>query len=708
MGFTWNLWPSAKSATAVSLPAEPPTSETSHMLLERASDRRWLNATTIGYGLVGLWAILGGLVTAWNPALVDRLERQTQIAFREGYGPVAPPDNIVILAIDADSLAQGEYYSKEPDRYPEMSPLESWPWQRTAYARAVDRLLGAGAKVVAIDLILASPSTYGKADDQAFQQVLQRYAGQVVLAAVHSATEMPDGFLDRLELPTPGLETKPEVLGFLNFLRETDGKIHRLPSRYAEEVIKPAGIAQGSRFPNGLSSLSEATLAAAKIPVPPPKGDHIFIYGPRNTFPTLPFWHVLDSNRWQIDLQNGDYFKDKIVLIGPTAEDFQDFQRTAFASGNGMPGVEVHANVIASLMEGRTIAEALPNLPLRGLAVTLGMMAAIVLLWRLPQHLLTPLVWGLGLALVWSGVSFTSYNTAGVILPTAVPVLTLVLAGASHTTVRAVGAQLEKLHLRRTLERYVSRAIVDEILNQPEDYRALMLGRKIKAAVMFCDIRSFTTLSVRLSPEELVAQLNTYLSAMVDEIIRQRGTIDKYIGDAIMAEFGSPVSQGEKADALNAVRAALGMRSALAQLRLKWQAEGKVPLFNGIGISYGEVIAGNIGSVVRSEYTVIGDTVNVASRVEGLTKNLGTDLLITDTLYELVKDQITAIDLGAHHLRGRDSTVQLYSVVGFKGDDPTLYEQVHAGLKAFQAQIKLEAEHAGTDKPAESFRGKFG
>jgi adenylate cyclase len=187
----------------------------------------------------------------------------------------------------------------------------------------------------------------------------------------------------------------------------------------------------------------------------------------------------------------------------------------------------------------------------------------------------------------------------------------------------------------------------------------------------------------------LIQQLNTYLGGMVDAILEYQGTIDKFIGDAIMAEFGSPVSRGEKADAMNAVNAALNMRSALMELRQVWQSENKIPFSNGIGINYGEVTVGNIGSARRLEYAVIGDAVNVASRVESMTKDLGTDIVITGALYEIVKDEIDVVDFGEHALKGRVGNVRLYGVIGLKGCDRQVYEQVQKDLKRHTAVIEV-------------------
>ncbi|NJK60663.1 MAG: adenylate/guanylate cyclase domain-containing protein [Oscillatoriales cyanobacterium SM2_1_8] len=185
----------------------------------------------------------------------------------------------------------------------------------------------------------------------------------------------------------------------------------------------------------------------------------------------------------------------------------------------------------------------------------------------------------------------------------------------------------------------------------------------------------------------MVTQLNTYFAAMVDVILDCQGTIDKFIGDAIMAEFGSPVSQGPKQDALNAVRAALEMRSALAALRVAWQQADELPFFNGIGINYGEIVVGNIGSPKRLEFAAIGDTVNVASRIESVTKEFGTDIVISESLYALIADEIEATDLGEMQLKGRIGAVKLYGVIGWKGCDRTLFEGICQQMREFSAAI---------------------
>lgn len=620
----------------------------------------------VGAVLTGLWALTTGVLTAWNPGLLRSLELQTHALFLQLRGPVAPPDNIVILAIDEDSITRG----RDSRDLKELESIRSQNWRRTAYAEAISRLMAAGARAVAVDVVFDLPGER-PADNEQLRSVLTQYAGRVVLAAFHASSEASGGGLEQLVYPDVQFQTEPGVIGFTNFQTEPNGQIHRFTSTYLDRIdpdLRQSAV---------LEPFDRASLKAANLPFSPPKGDYIFFYGRQNTFPTISFWNVLYSRNWELLKQRG-VFKDKLVLIGPTAAILQDIHPTPVGR---VPGVEIHANAIATLLQNRSLVDPFPDSQARGLAVGLAVALTGWGVGVLFRRSFLRLLIALGIAGTWMGAGYAAFVFQGVILPVLLPVGGITLSGLSYLGAGALRDQLEKLRLRRTLERYVAAPIVQEILSQPEDYRSLLQGRKLKAAVLFCDIRGFTTLSYKLPPEELVTQLNTYLDAMVNAVISCRGTIDKFIGDAVMAEFGSPVSQGEVTDAMNAIYAALAMRQALVELRQHWQQEGKPQLYQGIGINYGEMIAGNIGSIQRLEYTAIGDAVNVASRVEGLTKHYRTDLLITESLYQLVHNKIEAICVGSQALRGREeTTINLYSVIGLKGCDRTLYDQIHAEL----------------------------
>ncbi|MGA7937122.1 MAG: adenylate/guanylate cyclase domain-containing protein [Kovacikia sp.] len=647
-------------------------------LFSPRKNSKWrLSLAVFGPWLVGFWAISSAVVTVLNPDLLRSLDLRAQGLFFRLRGPVAQPDSIVILAMDEDSLTQGANFKQVK----EFEPIRTWPWSRAAYATAIEKVMAAGAKAVAVDIVFDSPSDRPEAD-QRLQKVLQRYRGRVTLAAMHTSSLSGGGGLDQLVYPDPMFQTTPGSIGFINYLLEPGGQYRRFAWSYLKEKIN-SDLLQSQ--PEAIS-FPEAALKVANVPFSSPKGDYIFFYGGQYTFSTISFLDVLSPENWQVRQQQ-QIFKDKIVLIGPTAAFFNDFHPTPFGR---IPGVEIHANEIATLLENRAIAEAIPSPIGRGIFVFLEIAASGLIAVRLAKRAIPRSLLALGLAAAWTGVSYFSFVQAGLILPVAIPALAIALSGLSFLGTGAISNLLEKLRLRRTLERYVSPSIVQQILSQPENYEALLQGQKLKAAVLFCDIRDFTCLSYKLPADQLVAQLNTYLNAMVEAISSLNGTIDKFIGDAIMAEFGSPVSQGEENDAMNAIRAALGMRQALAELRQQWQREGKTLLYHGIGISYGEVIAGNIGSLQRLEYTVIGDAVNVASRIEGLTKNFYTDILIPGSLYERVQDQVEVVSLGEHQLRGREDLTHLYSLVGLKGEDTTLYQQVHEELRQYLDTRKLQ------------------
>ncbi|MDY7015539.1 MAG: CHASE2 domain-containing protein, partial [Cyanobacteriota bacterium] len=245
------------------------------------------------------WVFSGAIATGLDLSLVQWLDWQTRTLYFRLRGPVSPPEEIVIVAIDDRSLSAAEKVSNaaaassDPEvarAAAQLQPIESWPWQRAVYGVAVEQLLGAGAKAVALDLLFDLPSSHGEADDLRLARALQERASQVVLASTYLSSGGPEGaLLERFD-PIEELTQTGALLGLANFPPlEPDTRVHRLGRAYRQQVLQPLGL-------EALPSLAEATLEAARASYPPPKGEGIFFYGPGGTFTTIPFWHLLDSD----------------------------------------------------------------------------------------------------------------------------------------------------------------------------------------------------------------------------------------------------------------------------------------------------------------------------------------------------------------------------------------------------------------------------
>ncbi|MBI5117205.1 adenylate/guanylate cyclase domain-containing protein [Candidatus Poribacteria bacterium] len=228
---------------------------------------------------------------------------------------------------------------------------------------------------------------------------------------------------------------------------------------------------------------------------------------------------------------------------------------------------------------------------------------------------------------------------------------------------RRLNTQLEiaKDLLKQSFQRYVSAQIVEEILQRSEPVN--LQGERKTVSILLSDIRGFTTLSEQMEPEDLVQFLNSYFSAMIDIIFEHEGTLDKFMGDAVLALFGAPVSHED--DPLRSVKAAMAMQAKLRDLNDIWRTNGKPSIRIGIGISTGEVVVGNIGSERRMEYTVIGQDVNYAQRIEALTKDLPANVLISESTYERIKEHVVVEKFGPLAIKGKKDPITVYGVMGF-------------------------------------------
>jgi adenylate cyclase len=528
------------------------------------------------------------------------------------------------------------------------------------YAEAIQRLCAAGARVVAIDMLFQSP----KDEDPILRETVERYRDRVVLGSNFSS----DGA--QLMLPNavvPKTIASETVAGYVNFWADADGFVRQ--THYQRYGSVEAGVDPYEGEP---LLKSFAALAAEKyrpgIALPDWRENSMIDFpGPPGTFPSYPFYEAFYDKTWKQNLKNGEVFHNKIVIIGPGGNYQHNAFPTPFGDGStsDMPAVEIHAAALATLLHGsspRVLPARLDPLILLGLALLMA------LLLSRNSHPLLKLLFLAITAVMYLAAACFGFTFARVILPVAAPLWVLAGGGMLGIAMQVVLERLEKNRVRQTLVKYVSAPVAAEILKHNEEFEHSLGGQRRHVTILTSDVRGFTSLSETSDPFELVQQLNEYFTAMVEVVMRHEGTLDKYIGDAILTVYGAPLSAGPVEDALRAVRTAVEMREELAKLQEGWKARGRPPIKIGIGLNSGQVIVGNIGSPQRMEYTVIGDVVNVAARVEGLNKEFGTDILITEAVYELVREHVEVELMESRQVRGRSQATALYFLKGMASD----------------------------------------
>jgi adenylate cyclase len=354
-------------------------------------------------------------------------------------------------------------------------------------------------------------------------------------------------------------------------------------------------------------------------------------------------------------------FRDKIVLIGFTTPTVPDLYPTPFSASNRTPGVEIIANTISTIMSGNYLRIVPPWVNLV-LIIVMALIAGIIN--RSPRPGLTVAVMGGAMAL-YAVIVYLVFAQARWYLPLTGPELMLFLGVVLPTLEQAVSQELEKRRVRGLFNRFISPEMVDQLL-ATQDINSL--NKRTNLTILFSDIRGFTTLSEKLTPDEVVALLNPYLEVMTNVVHQHGGTVDKYEGDAIVAFFGEPVPYADHA--VRAARAAVGMRTALTGLKERWQAEGILPerFEIGIGLNTGDVFVGLLGSAQRINYTVIGDTANLAARLQDLTKVYAWPIIISESTANAIKDEFDVEFIEAAMVKGKSEPVKIYKVLGVKGE----------------------------------------
>ena len=659
---------------------------------------RWWLALAFSLGSAAVAGALGQIGLLEKLELTTYDARMRAVATGEGASP-----QIALVLIDDHSIRQ-------------LEPLVGrWPWPRMVHAVLVNFLARGPARLVVYD-VLFSEGDKGTTDiggtvwtgaesDQALVDAVAA-AGNVILVAEASsegtvqagaeaqpslagidslAVRWPlEGFAERRPLlvpPFPSLARAARGIGHARLAYDLDGPLRRsvpfvaVDGRVVPSLPVAAALTARAVTPAQVSA-SRASLRLGDMRVPWIEQQVPDYYGPAQTVwrPLVPFrgptlradmtptyasYSFQDLFLAEQQLLDGQaphlspaVFKDRIVVVGVTAEGLKDLFTTPLGEGR-ISGAEVHANVIDGLLTGRAIA---PAVPWQRVAIALAPAAAV----SAAGALAAPWVTALAAVAASAGVIWyaTRALTLGVWLPLVVPVLACLLAFLSDLAWMYFVEGREKRRVKRIFSRYVSKDVYQQLLASPTD--AVLGGQRREMTVLFSDMRGFTTLSERGEAEDLVRQLNQYFTRMVEVVFAHRGTVDKFVGDMVMALYGAPLDDPGHAD--HAVQTALAMVRELERLNRLWAVEGRAALDIGIGINTGEMIAGNIGSDTIMSYTVIGDNVNLGARLESLNKDFGTRILISEATRLQLKGTYDIRPLGEVTVKGRTRSVQVFEV----------------------------------------------
>jgi adenylate cyclase len=545
-------------------------------------------------------------------------------------------------------------------------PVAAWP--RSVYARALDAIRAASPRLIGLAVLFDAP----RAGDEELAEAIRR-AGNVITPVV---AEGPRGFdprpgvaqeFERFVRPTRAIRDAGLDEGVVNVTVGRDGVVRGLPLvlRAGEEQVPSFAVVAVARFTRRREVLDAAPgggpLHAAGRSIPVAERDTMlinFLGPPSDPDGGGPF-HIISL----VDVLEGRFdpgsVRDKIVLMGATTPGV-DEHPTPTAGAHRMWGVEILGSAIETILHQRFLVPA-PRSAVVALILGLGLLGGMLATAGRP--LAMGLLVGTVLAVYLVGTS--ALLQAGVILDLVLPPAALLAAFAMGLLDRVVFEQAEQRRVREAMGRYLSPAVSRWVLADPRRLR--LGGERRDLTVLFSDLRSFTTHAHALAPETLVALLNDHMTEMTAIVFRHDGVLAHYAGDGLEAFWNAPMAQPDHAR--RACEAALDMVAALDSLRSRFAERGWAPLDMGVGINTGTTIVGNLGSRDRLAYTAVGDAVNVASRLEGLSKEYGVRIVIGELTRQAAGDAFRYRSLDVVAVKGRAEPVRVYELVARSGDD---------------------------------------
>ncbi|MGD1044111.1 MAG: adenylate/guanylate cyclase domain-containing protein [Bacteroidota bacterium] len=604
---------------------------------------------------------------------------------------------------------------------------EPFPFPRSYYAHVIENLNKAGAKAIVFDITLQSPGKDVQGDS-ILRATLKKY-DNVVLATTVGTGLLNEKVEIRATEPTYDniFYDVDKNIGVTNILKDRDNVCRSyFPLLDIKGWETPTlGFAALNKYfrlkPGTTVDWRDEKFFILKDRKIPRNGSTFMLnyYGPDRTFRYVPFSQIIDDSTFQtkdelelgeqinaFDTTTMNLFKNKIVIVGSVMAEERDYHNVPLYKEEGgkknyaMNGVEIHATAIQNVIDKNFITTADPVIEI--IVIILLSLISFYGLLALKQvrirHMWLLEIGAFLLTIVLVGavfeVSIIVFSNSNVLMNVVNPSLAIVFAYFGTAFYQYLTERQQKAVIKNMFGHYINPAVVNELVSNPE--KARLGGDRRELTVFFSDIANFTSISEQYhtKPEGLVALLNEFLDEMTHIVLKYEGTLDKYEGDAIMAFWGAPLPQ--KDHALRTCLAALEMQKRLEVLRPKWTKEGKPPLSVRIGINTGIMIVGNMGGKDRFDYTVIGDSVNLASRIESANKQYKSNIMISDFTYMHVKSKVIVRELDLIQVKGKTEPVKVYELLGTPGMEMTenqrqSLEMYHEGLKFYRLRKWEEA-----------------
>jgi len=668
-----------------------------------------------------------------GPSFLEIVELKTLDLRFKSRGAMKGGDTVVLAVVDEKSL------DKEG----------RWPWPRSRMARLIDYLSDDGAKVIGFDIGFLEPDeninlyfiqqlkskvgdlnlknkeldrfldeSKNLADnDLILATAIKRSKAKVVLGYFfHMSQKSLDYEIERETINNkiaqisgsrysitrfsqkdPDLDPffeayAPEVnlpiidqaagsSGYFNMFPDIDGVVRWVPLiiKCGQEIFPPLSIQSVWQYLGrpplivNIANYGVEGIQMGDIKIPTNERGQMMInyLGPPKTFTHYSITDIINNK-----IARGT-FKDKIILVGATAIGIYDMRNTPFSPV--YPGLEIHPTIIDNILRQNFLTRPKWSKIFDLLAIILIGVFTGLIIPRLSA--VKGILFAIGLFIIHIFLSRILFVTYGVWFNITYPIAALAILYTSLTIYKYMTEERERKKIKGAFSQYVSPAIVNEMLKHPEKLK--LGGDRKELSVLFSDIRGFTSIAEGLTPEDLVHLLNEYLTVMTDIVFKYDGTLDKYIGDALMAIYGAPLDLPDHP--IKACRSALEMMKELKKLNKKWTDEGKQPMDIGIGINTGPVMVGNMGSDQRFDFTAMGDSVNLGSRLEGANKAYKTNIIISEFTFEIVKNEFLCMELDSVRVKGKKQPVKIYRLAGYK-DQPDTQEEI---VNQFNQAINL-------------------